>query len=113
MVEPLLSRVAIYVVSAKNFVDRQCSIAEQMSKDDLEFEFIWEFDADELSTDDLARFGQQTMRPEAKSCVLKHLEAQSLLLRSDKDACLILEDDAILSKTFKHDFGCFRKKSWL
>ena len=91
----------IFVVSVKSFYERHRSIEAQAAAVGLSFDYIWEYDADALTDADLKRCDTTVLPPKSISTVLKHMEAQSRLLQSKAEWCLVLEDDALFSYNFK------------
>jgi glycosyl transferase, family 25 len=94
-----VDRLPIYVLSVKSFKERQESILRQTKTFKLNVEFVFDFDADDLTAEDLGRFdGGLTIT--AKSCALKHFEAQRRLVETGHPVALVLEDDALLFENF-------------
>lgn len=92
----------IYVITTKQFVDRHHHI-EKMAQDfGFSFEYIWRYDAEDLTDAELARVCSSLL-PKSASNVLKHMYAEELFLQTGKDVALILEDDVILFDSFFHD----------
>jgi len=89
-----------YIITTKGFVERHSAIVEQAVKYNLKVQFVWRYDKDDLDSADFMRFEDDSLSPQAKSCLLKHFEAQSRLLDGEDSVCLILEDDALLSDEF-------------
>ncbi len=48
-----LSRITTYIVTVKAFKDRHSHIRAQAERHNLKLQFIWDYDADTLSTEDL------------------------------------------------------------
>ncbi len=95
-----LSELKTYVVSVTSFGDRQANISKQAKEFGLDIEFIWDYDVDKLTEEDLARVDEKKLPRKSVSTVLKHLEAQRRLLASGDRLALVLEDDAILFAQF-------------
>lgn len=93
------STIPVYVISVKSFAERQSSIEKQAEAFGFYPEFIFQFDADQLSANDLARTSEQLPLKTA-SCVLKHFEAQKRLLESSSDFALVIEDDVLFFDSF-------------
>lgn len=96
----IVNSPAIFVVSVKSFIDRHRSIEMQAKKNGLLFEYIWTFDANELTETDLGRCNVSQLPIKSISTVLKHVEAQFRLVRSNREWCLVLEDDALFAADF-------------
>lgn len=94
----------VFVVSVKSFYERHKSIEAQAARAGLKFEYIWKFDSDELTDGDFERCEASRLPAKSISTVLKHLEAQSRLLQSEADWCLILEDDALFAPNFRRRY---------
>jgi GR25 family glycosyltransferase involved in LPS biosynthesis len=90
----------VYVVSVTTFEERHRHMNAQSEKYGLNLEYIWRFDADSLTDVDIARVEREALPIPSISAVLKHLEAQSLLVSRKQPVCLVLEDDAILFEGF-------------
>ena len=95
-----MSSFTTYVVTVKTFEDRHQFIRSQALANDLDIEFVCDYDVSDLISADLRRFAPHSLPLPSISCVLKHLEAQRRLVVSDSDYCLVVEDDAIFSSDF-------------
>jgi glycosyl transferase, family 25 len=89
----------IFVITVKTFHDRIAHMREQESRFGLKFEFLWPYDAVELT--DADRAGIRLPRDVSISSARKHLLAQYRLIESGADFAIVLEDDAILDEDFK------------
>jgi len=76
------------------------SVDAQLSPMGLEYDYIFLYDKDELTENDLHRVEENDLPLPVISCALKHIQAQIDFLQSDKDVLLVLEDDVILKKDF-------------
>ena len=85
--------IDIYVVTVKTFNDRIAHMREQEKKYNLRFEFLWPYDAVDLTDED--RNGFYLPKDTSISSAKKHLLAQYRLLESGSDIAVVLEDDAI------------------
>lgn len=87
----------------KGYEDRKKNITEQFSKLGMPFEWVLDYDKDEISDHILTQYGYRgDMKIEAVSCALKHICAWERLARSSHDEALFFEDDVILDlKNFK------------
>lgn len=94
-----MTDIPIYVISVKTFTDRHQHIEEMANRFGFRFEYIFDFDAD-----DLGSFGGRhicpSLRPASISNVLKHLEAVRRTAFGDSEFALILEDDVVLFDDF-------------
>lgn len=97
-----LESIPVYVVTVKTFLDRHVHMTGLEERLGIKFEYIWDYDADELSDNDCAQVDGDMSRKSASN-VLKHFEAQRRFLETDADVCLVLEDDVLLFDTFERD----------
>jgi hypothetical protein len=88
------AELKVYVISVRSFHDRHCHIQELSDRFGFQFEYVFDYDADDLKDADWKLFGR-SMSPQAASTVLKHIECQRRLLNSDSEYALIFEDDVI------------------
>jgi glycosyl transferase family 25 len=93
---------AVYVLSVKKFKDRIQHIEKQTNRIGLNFEFIFEHDANEINLDlDVNYFGDNTtLANPQRSLVLKHIEAWKNCVSRRQSRVLILEDDVIFHHAF-------------
>lgn len=91
--------IQIYVVSVKSFTDRHKHIEHMARRFGFSFQYIWRYDADELTESDLGRVSS-SLPSKSASNVLKHLYAQELFLKTEQEIALVLEDDAVLFDSF-------------
>lgn len=91
--------IPIYVVSVKSFSERHDHIKRLASKFGFSFEFVFEFDADELTEQDW-RMVSSELNANCASTVLKHIECQRRLVRSRHNIALVFEDDVVLFEGF-------------
>ncbi|MCB0403260.1 MAG: hypothetical protein KDD51_00640 [Bdellovibrionales bacterium] len=90
----------IFVIHCKKgYEARARSIEKQLSKLPAGFEYILEKDAHELTPEDTGRFAS-SLSPGTQSVVCKHQIAHKLAYERGYERCLVLEDDALLSKNF-------------
>lgn len=90
---------AIYVVTVKSFHERIAHMREQEEKFALKFNYLWPYDACDLTLEDRQGFGLP--KDTSISSAKKHLLAQYRLLDSEADFAVVLEDDAILNDDFR------------
>jgi GR25 family glycosyltransferase involved in LPS biosynthesis len=95
-----VSELKIYVVSVTTFTERHAHMTAQAEKFGLTLEYIWAFDADALTDETVQRIKPGVLPKASMSAVLKHLEAQKLMVERGYPVCLVLEDDAILFEGF-------------
>ena len=91
----------VYVLTAKNFADRIQHIRAQLSKQNIPFEFICDYDVNEISPRDQDRFvDTYQLTPAHQSITLKHIKAWKNCIEQGYSRILILEDDVILQPNF-------------
>jgi glycosyl transferase, family 25 len=91
----------VYVLSVKTFSDRITHISNELSKHNIDFEFIFDFDVDDIKEQDLAKFSPSNMKLAHKSLVLKNICTWEKIVQNNIGRALILEDDAILNEDFR------------
>ncbi|HWV40119.1 glycosyltransferase family 25 protein [Pseudorhodoplanes sp.] len=87
---------AVYVLSVKSFTERHQHIRQQLAAYDIPFEFIFDFDPDQLQEDG----SPQTLSRAHKSLILKHRCAWERACANALEKVLIFEDDVILKRNF-------------
>ena len=91
-----LSEFPVYVLSVRTFLDRHESIKEQALRLGFDPSWIFEHDADKLTTNDHEKFAEKSDLPDrTKSLVLKHFAAMQQVVSKEIPYALILEDDVI------------------
>jgi len=92
----------IYVLNVKKFTERRAFMEKQLASEGLKAEFIFDWDADELSDEIISRYFTKDNKLTAaqKSCALKHIVALHKVSESNSEFVLILEDDAVFAKDF-------------
>lgn len=92
----------IYVLSVKSFSDRISHIKKQFEKHNINFEFIFEYDADEITGQSEAEaiFNQSSLTKSHKSLILKHVQAWKNCIKNGYKNILVLEDDVVLRENF-------------
>ncbi len=92
----------IYVLSVKTFTDRIKHINHEMSKHNLQFEFIFENDIQNIDSIACEKTfeHQANLSLAAKSLTLKHISAWRKAVEHGHHQILIFEDDVVLSKNF-------------
>ena len=89
----------IFVVHYAKLVERRQNMVKQLLINDLEAEFVTQYDKDKLSNIDKNKFTSKCSSP-AISLALKHLFCYREITDKYKYA-LVLEDDAIFDNKFK------------
>ena len=92
----------VYVLNVKKFVERRVFMEKQLAMVGLEAEFIFDWDADELTDQIIERYfaKDNNLSAAQKSCALKHITALEKIAKSNSAFALVLEDDAVFGKEF-------------
>ncbi len=94
----------IYVLNVKKYVERRQFMEAQLLKEELQAEFIFDWDIDDLTDDIEAQYFAEgnDLSPAQKSCAMKHIAAHEKVTQNNSAGfVLILEDDAVFAKSFK------------
>lgn len=90
-----------FVVTTKDNHKRQESINCQAKKFQLDIEYIWDFDADDIDANEIQEKYELSSLPlRSISALMKHFEAHKRLLEQELDVALVVEDDVILFDRF-------------
>lgn len=95
----------VYVLSVKSFSDRITHIKNELTKHNLEFEFIFDYDIDEINLPDFSKKNvliEDNLQNAHKSLLLKHIKAWENCVQNNYKNILILEDDVLLDKNFSN-----------
>ena len=95
--------IGVYVLHVKKgYESRAERIQRELSELGISFEYILDWDKNELNEEQLSRFFAGTMHSvsAATSCASKHIESWSKFSKSSHELALILEDDIIPDKHF-------------
>jgi len=89
----------IFVLNVKKFSERRTFMEQQLAAANMQAEFIFDWDIEDLNEEVLGRFFTvgNNMSAGQKSCALKHITALQKTAASGGLA-LILEDDAVFGK---------------
>jgi glycosyl transferase family 25 len=97
---------AVFVLSVRSFADRIAHIRAQLARHAIDFEFVFEFDANAIPAELLERrFAPSDMKLGHQSLVLKHLRTWQLACERNLQRVLVFEDDAVLARDFVPQFG--------
>ena len=93
----------VYVISVRSFTDRIAHVTNQLSKHKIEFEFIFDTDANTQSHNLIPplKFREDELSFAHRDLILKHIQAWKNCIQNKYKSVLILEDDVIL----RDDFG--------
>lgn len=91
----------IYVLNVKKFTQRRLFMEQQLARFSMEAEFIFDWDADEL-TDALIEqyFTGNDLSRAQMSCAMKHITALQKIAAANNHFNLVLEDDAVFTDDF-------------
>lgn len=92
---------AVFVLSVRTFADRIAHIEREMRRHAIDFEFVFEFDANVIPEELIERtFAPSDMRRAHQSLVLKHMHTWRECVRRGLRRALVFEDDAVLAPDF-------------
>jgi len=92
---------AVYVLSVRSFADRIAHIEAEMARHGIDFEFVFDFDANAIPDAIIdSRFAPSDMKRTHQSLVLKHIETWRRCLQRNHGRVLVFEDDAVLARGF-------------
>lgn len=96
---------AVYVLSVKKFTDRIEHINNELAKQSISFEFIFDHDIGKIDT--LLESKTFGLKPKIelpqRSLVLKHISAWKKCIENKYNNILVFEDDVILHESFNHE----------
>jgi len=92
----------IFVLNVKKFEQRRAFMESQLAAVNMQADFIFDWDVEDLRPEIISRYFSDDNQLSAaqKSCALKHVAALKKTVAC-QGLALILEDDAVFSKTFK------------
>jgi GT2 family glycosyltransferase/GR25 family glycosyltransferase involved in LPS biosynthesis len=91
----------VYVLTVKTFVDRIQYIRAQLSVQNIPFEFIYDYDAEDITPAEQDQFSDNYQLTSAhQSITLKHIKAWKNCIEHGYSRILILEDDVLLKSNF-------------
>jgi glycosyl transferase family 25 len=92
---------AVFVLSVRSFDDRIAHMKLEMARHRIEFDFVFEHDANAIPDETIARvFAPSDMKRAHQSLVLKHIETWRLCVARNYRRVLVFEDDALLGRGF-------------
>lgn len=93
---------ALYVINVRSYEERRLHVTRELARFGLEAEFIHELDTADLTPElDREWFAPgNDLRPNQKSCALKHVAAIRRVRDRGQERALILEDDVVLAPGF-------------
>jgi glycosyl transferase family 25 len=97
---------AVYVLSVKSFTDRIAHIRAELARHGIDFEWIFDYDADEVTSEQIeAVFAPSDLKRGHQSLVLKHIETWKRCVEQGHRRVLVFEDDAVLARNFERVFA--------
>jgi glycosyl transferase family 25 len=97
---------AVFVLSVRSFAERIAHIRREMARHAIDFEFVFEFDANAIPDEVLERrFAPSDLKRAHQSLVLKHVRTWELASARDLGRVLVFEDDAVLAGDFGAQFA--------
>lgn len=97
---------AVFVLSVRSFADRIAHIRAQMARHAIDFEFVFDYDANAIPEALIERrFAPSDLRRAHQSLVLKHIRTWELTLERGLRHALVFEDDAELAPDFAPRFA--------
>lgn len=92
---------AVFVLSVRSFADRIAHINAELARHGIEFEFVFEFDANAIPPELIDRmFAPSDLKLSHQSLVLKHVRTWQLAIERGLQRVLVFEDDAVLAPDF-------------
>jgi glycosyl transferase family 25 len=92
---------AVYVLSVRSSHERIAHVERELAKHRIPFEFIFDFDAVDLTPVLLrSRFAMSNLSLADRSLVLKHIHAWRLACQRGYKRILVFEDDVLLHEKF-------------
>ena len=97
---------AVYVLSVKSFTDRIAHIKQELSKYNIAFEFIFDYDIENITPKIISQYFNLSTKtgseltPAHQSLILKHITAWQKAIEKKYNNILIFEDDVILCPNF-------------
>lgn len=91
----------------KGYENRERFIVKQFKKLNIDFEFILDYDVDDLTDETIQTHFDEGMHsmPVAMSVNMKHIKAHQKILEGNYNNALIFEDDVVLDKQFIGTFN--------
>mgnify|MGYP000916849277 CR=1 FL=1 len=96
----LIDNLQIYVIHYTPLKERKIIIEKQLNQNSLNYNFIEEFDKENLSFKDLKIFDTNKVKLSMCSNIIKHIQAYKKIMNSNYKFNLIFEDDVILNEYF-------------
>lgn len=97
-----------YITHYTPLVQRKSHIIAELSKHELQFEFIEKYDKDHLDFNIIRRFNN--VRMSEISLFMKHIEAIRLIANGSDEHGIVFEDDAILNTNYNELLDSFLKQ---
>lgn len=97
-----VNNVFIYIINLDKATERRQSIAKELKKTDIPFEFISAINKNTINTIShrVSNKYKRELIPAEIACFLSHIKVKERFLKSDYDFAIILEDDVVLLPDF-------------
>lgn len=103
---------AVYVLSVRGFSDRIAHICSEMARQQIQFEFVFDFDPEAIDPAVLSqRFAASDLRITHMSLVLKHIESWRRCVHNGYRRILVFEDDAVLASDLAAGFAAAMREA--
>jgi glycosyl transferase, family 25 len=98
---------AVYVLTVKSFTDRIAHARRELARHEVDFEFITDFDIDDIDPETAARHfvDSAVAMPRHMSLTLKHMQAWRRACERGHARIMVLEDDVVLHPAFRDRLG--------
>jgi GR25 family glycosyltransferase involved in LPS biosynthesis len=97
---------AVYVLSVRGFADRIAHVKRELARHRIEFEFVFEHDADVIPDALIERrFAPSDLSRGHQSLDLKHIETWERAVARGQTRTLVFEDDVVLAEYFPAAFA--------
>ena len=100
----------VFVIHYTKLKERRQHIEKQLSKYNLDVEFITEYDRENLTDKDLELFDTSVLNSSEMSLIRKHISCYEKICRDNLEHALILEDDATIISDFKNTLENYIKQ---
>ena len=95
-----------YVLHYTPLIERRKHIENEMKRENIPFEFVFQYDRENLTDAEHALFSGDISNSE-KSLVMKHIITLYNIIRENHPYALVLEDDVILDRDFNEKLAYY------
>ncbi len=93
--------IPVYIINLDRSQDRWTKILKQCKKENINYHRIEAIDGQKIDSNDYdSVLHKKDMKINTIACFLSHLKSLKTFLESNKEYCVILEDDVIIQKDF-------------